>query len=294
MRRKVGIAESPVGRHSRLSLRETTPFRGPKGDITRKIDLGLRGFQPAVRGDFTMQRASQPSQFQAGIQLGLVGIVMFVGSVAAWCYWGHHFWTALKGPTEVSLADIAKLEDPSQLPSTWVKVKFEKGVKSNVVMEETHNGISSIDEEYVLFQAGDRWMIASVPPGFEGNEVSGQIWQNNASLARDVVKAVSEDLKDVHEGKLFPFELEGADDYGTNWKCFAGVMAFFAGGGLFFSFIGFGGVVKGFRSPGTQVAEDASFESGGVGVQSPTGASPSASAEVNDVLARILNESRRR
>src|SRR5262245_52403682 len=98
-----------------------------KGDTTRKTDLGLRGFQASVWGDFTMPRASQPSPFQAGIQLGLVGIVMFVGSVAAWCYWGHHFWTALKGPTEVSLADIAKLEDPSQLPSTWVKVKFEKG-----------------------------------------------------------------------------------------------------------------------------------------------------------------------
>ncbi|MCI0359585.1 MAG: hypothetical protein L0211_14005 [Planctomycetaceae bacterium] len=235
----------------------------------------------------------QPIQFRNGMKLGLFGFIMLAGSAIAWCGWGHHFWTAMKGPTEVSLEDIAKLEDPRQLPSTWVKVKFDKAVKSNVVMEESRNGVTSIDEEYVVFQAGDRWMIASVPPGFDGHELSGQIWQNNAPLARDVVKAVSDDLKDVHQGRLFPFELEADDDYRTNWFCFAGVMAMFGGGGLLFSFVGVGGVLKGFRPPDS--ADNAAYGEDGTEAdfEEPAGFPPSANAEVNDTLARIMRDSRR-
>lgn len=90
-------------------------------------------------------------------------------------------------------------------------------------------------------------MIAGVPPGFQGNEVSGQIWRNNAPLAREIVAAVSDELKEVHGGKLFPFEFDAGDDYGTNWKMFAGVMAMFGGCGLILSFTGVGGVIQGFR-----------------------------------------------
>jgi hypothetical protein len=232
-----------------------------------------------------MPRIQQPEQLGSGLKLAVTGVLILGGVAAAWSYWGHHFWTALDGPTEVPLADIAKLNDPSDLPSMWVKVKFDRGFHSNVVLEEVRNGVSSIDEEYILFQAGDRWMIAGVPPGFKGNEVSGQIWRNDAPLAREIVTAVSDEFKQVHQGKLFPFEFDAGDDYGTNWKCFAGVMALFGLFGVIMGFAGVGGVIQSFR-PGPEL-----FESAGAaryGAQSA-----SSSPEVDEVMARILRESRR-
>jgi hypothetical protein len=225
----------------------------------------------------------QPRVFKQSLNQILAGIVLLGGSVAAWCYWGHHFWTALKGPTEVSLADIAKLEDPRKLPSTWIKIKFDKGYKSKVVLEEVRNGNSRVDEEYILFQAGERWMIASVPANFQGNEVSGQIWRNNASLAREAVAAVAEDLKDVHQGKLFPFELNGGDHYGTNWMCFGGMMAFFAATGGFVGFLGIGGIFASFRpDPATGMASEYA------------GIDPQTTAAANEAMARFLRDANRR
>ena len=233
-----------------------------------------------------MPRIQQPEQFGAGLKLAASGALVVAAVAAAWCYWGHHFWTALKGPTEVPLADIAKMNDPADLPSTWVKVKFDRGFHSNVVLEETSHGSTRVDEEYILFEAGDRWMIASVPPGFKGNEVSGQIWRNDAPLAREVVAAVTDEFKEVHRGRLFPYEFEADEDYGTNWKMFAGVMAMFGGCGLVLSFTGLGGVIQSFR-PGPEL-----FESAGA-ARYCAQSSASSSPEVDDVMARILRESRR-
>ncbi len=241
-----------------------------------------------------MPRILQPTMFGAGLKLSASGALIVAGVAAAWCYWGHHFWTALKGPTEIKLADIAQMSDPRELPSTWVKVKFDRAVPSNIVLEEVGSGTSHIEEEYLLFQAGDRWMIASVPPGFQGNEISGQIWRNDAPLAREVVAAVTDELKEVHRGRLIPYELEGAQDYATNWYCFAGVMAMLGGCGLILGFTGVGGMVQGLRPPGP---ESADYPGGNIdeAAWSPS-ASPSSTAntEVDDVMARILHETRRR
>jgi hypothetical protein len=252
-----------------------------------------------------MPRVVQPSAFRLGLKLIGGGALVFVAVAAAWVYFGHHFWTALKGPTEVTLADIGKMSDPRELPSTWVKVKLDKVVPSNVVLEEVGAGTRHIEEEYLLFQAGDRWMIASVPPGFAGNEISGQIWRNNAPLAREIIAAVADELKDVHRGKLIPYQFHAGDDYGTNWKCFAGVMALFGGVGLILTFVGVGGVFEGFRPPGLESPDHPGF-AGGEGLDDDdlddggleSGAAPAsfpaaASSQVDDVMARILRDTRR-
>src|SRR5262249_41061493 len=152
------------------------------------LDLGLNG-RPAHLGSLLMPSLQQPQAFKSGLNLLIFGAIMFAATAAAWCYWGHHFWTALHGPTEVALEDLAKLEDPKQLPSTWVKVTFKNMFKTDVAMEETKNGVSRIEEEYWILQAGDRWLIAGLPPTFKGQTVSGQIWHNNASLNRQAIEA---------------------------------------------------------------------------------------------------------
>jgi len=191
----------------------------------------------------------QPTVFKSGLNTIFMGLVVVAGSIAAWSYWGHHFWTAIDGPTQITLADIAKLEDPRQLPSTWVKVKFDKAVESEMVLEATRSGNSRIEEKYFIFQAGDRWVLACVPEKFQGKELSGQIWQRGHGLAREAVSAITEELKDVHQGKLAPFEFDATEPYDTKWKMTAGIIAFFAASGGLFSCLGLGGVRRGFQPP---------------------------------------------
>jgi len=114
------------------------------------------------------------------------------------------------------------------------------------------SGVSSVDEEYIVFEAGDRWMIASVPADFNGHELSGQFWESNSPLITEVLAAVAEDTKEVHQGKLYPLEFDMASNYGTEWLSFAGVVALVGGGGLLASFIGLGGIFQSFR-PGDEM-----------------------------------------
>ena len=112
-----------------------------------------------------MARVLLPGVYRIGlVALGL-GLVVVAGAVAAGCYFADHVRTAYEGPTQVKLEDIAKLEDPRHLPSTWVDVTFDKAVKSSFVVESrpTNGGISHVSEEFLMFQAGERWMIAAVP-----------------------------------------------------------------------------------------------------------------------------------
>lgn len=200
-----------------------------------------------------MPAIMQPTAYQAGLKMVVVGVVIAVGAIASWCYWGHHFWTALKGPTQITLADLEKLEDPRQLTSTWVKVKFDKdkAVKSSIVLEKTRAGVTRIDEQYFIFPAGERWMIACVPEDFkfEKGELSGQIWRRSFGITRQAAATIADELKDVHHGKLFPFEFDASENYANKWETCAGIIAFIAGAGVFFSCLGFGGMQRGYRPP---------------------------------------------
>jgi hypothetical protein len=196
-----------------------------------------------------MPKILLPTTFKNGRNMLIAGLVIAAGGVAAWCYWGHHLWTALDGPTEITLEQLAQVEDPAQLPSTWVKVKFDKAVKSEIVLEETRSGNSRIAEEYLIFQAGERWMIACVPGGFEGNELSGQIWRRGHGLARDAVAAITDELQDTHQGKLFPFEFDASEDYASKWQVTSGLIGVCAAAGVFFSFLGLAGMRRGCLPP---------------------------------------------
>src|SRR5688572_20782297 len=93
------------------------PFLEPRLDLVRTQIPSLR--------ERTMAVILLPSVYRTGVGALVVGLAVIGGAVGAGCYFGHHVWTALQGPTPVSLEDIAALEDPRQLPSTWVQVKFD-------------------------------------------------------------------------------------------------------------------------------------------------------------------------
>lgn len=187
-----------------------------------------------------MAKVLFPSTYRNGvIGLGL-GVLLIGGAVAAACSYGHHIQTALKGPTRVKLEDIAPLEDPGQLPSTWVRVKIEKSVKSTVVVDSrpAKGGISRVSEEFLIFQAGDRWMIAGVPRGFKGKELSGSIGRLSDEASQEAVANVALELESTHRGKLFPFEFDAGEHYGEKWLTLGGLMLLAAVGGIVFCYLG--------------------------------------------------------
>jgi len=229
-----------------------------------------------------MPRILQPQSLKQGLGIVLMGLVIGGSAVGGWLYGQHHFWTALKGPTEITLDQLAKIEKPGELPSTWVKVAFEKAVKTKVQIVETGRGSESVAEEYWLFEVGDRWMIAIVQPSFKGNVLSGQVWHNTGSLNREAFTTILQDYQDIHQGKLIPFEFHAEQDYGSNWKAFAVVMGVFTGIGGLLAAMGLGGIVLSFR-PADAIDE----------ANELAALDPQTTAAANAAMARFLRDAQR-
>jgi hypothetical protein len=198
-----------------------------------------------------MAAVLMPSVYRNGLFVLGLGLVVGGGAVAAGCYFGHHVRTAFEGPTQVELSDIARIEDPQQLPSTWVKVTIDKAVKSSYVVESrpSNGGLSHVSEEFLIFQAGDRWMIAGVPRGFSGKELSGNIGRWSSDVSRSAAAKVKFELKATHQGKVFPFEFDASEDYAAKWLTVGGIILFFVAAGILFCCLGAGAIRKSYRPP---------------------------------------------
>jgi hypothetical protein len=232
-----------------------------------------------------MPRILQPTALKQGLGAFVAGLVMVAAAIAGWCYWQHHFWTALKGPTPIKLEQLAKIEHPGQLPSTWVVVQFDKAVKTDVAIEEVQIGENRVEEEYWLFQAGERWMIGIVKPGFQGNVLAGQIYHNHHQLNNEAFVAVYQNYQDVHHGKLFPFELHAEVDYDSNWKAFAGLMGALAALGVFVGVLGCVITGQAFRPP---LPGEAEAELDFSALESQT------AVQAEDTIARFMREAAQR
>jgi len=230
-----------------------------------------------------MPRVLQPTVLKQAFGAILAGLVIAGAAVGGWFYGQHHFWTALQGPTEITLEQLAVIENPGQLPSTWVKVAFEKSVKTDVKIIDATRGDDAVEEEYHLFQAGERWMIAIVKPSFQGNVLSGQVYHNSSVNNNEAFAAIYQDYQQVHQGKLFPFEFHAELDYGSNWKAFAIVMGAFAGLGGLLSLAGCSGIVMSFRPADPEPSEANQFVI----------PDPQASTAATQVMSQILRDVQR-
>ena len=203
-----------------------------------------------------MPQIKQPDALKQGAITVVVGLVLTALCIAARVHFDKQVQTARKGPTEVSLEQLAKIKSPADLPSPWIKVTFEKSFDPEVRIEEAQIGDNTVHSRYVVFQAGERWMVAVVKPEFQGNTLDCEVYHNWSPLNVEAFAAIFHDHKDVHGGLLFPFEFHADIDYGQNWRMFTVIASSGVGVGVLIAVIGLFIVAQAFREPTAEVVED--------------------------------------
>ncbi|MCI0358118.1 MAG: hypothetical protein L0211_06530 [Planctomycetaceae bacterium] len=182
----------------------------------------------------------------------LAGVVIIGVGALVWFQFEYMFWTALDGPTDVSLAELAKIEDPKQLPSEWIRVKCDKVVETSVVVERSDGAIMA---KYLLVPVGDRWMIAAVKDRSSVNVIEGQLYNSNCFANHDAIEAIVSEHQDLLRGRIYPFQFHGEVDYRDNGLYIPVVAGLTAVVGLVLGCMGIGGISLGLRDPAaTQVA----------------------------------------
>lgn len=186
-----------------------------------------------------MPRLRQPENLKTGAMLIVMGLIAVCGCTWAWYHWQDRFWIALKGPTEITPAALARIDDPSQLPSPWMKMTFEKGYDLDLAVTEDRIGDDLVEHKYLLIQIADRWLIATVKDDFQGNQLVGELYHSNDKLNNEAFVKIYNEHQDLHQGRLFPFEFHTAKDFGENWRLLPVALGLCGVFGLIF---GFGGL----------------------------------------------------
>ena len=57
-----------------------------------------------------MPRLRQPENLKTGAMLIVMGVIAVCGCTWAWYHWQDRFWIALKGPTEITPAALARID----------------------------------------------------------------------------------------------------------------------------------------------------------------------------------------
>lgn len=88
------------------------------------------------------------------------------------------------GPTEISAAELVKVDDLARLPSRWVRFTADNLVPTDA---DLVTGVSDMVLGTIyLVQVEDRWLIALLNPNLSGNIVEGQLISGRRSWTKEI------------------------------------------------------------------------------------------------------------
>jgi hypothetical protein len=77
------------------------------------------------------------------------------------------------------------------------------------VVRNRVGGSGSVQAPCLLVQVGDKWLVATVAPGFSGNRLVGRLQPLNSPAAKDLVRQIHENQ--VTPVTLLPYEFNAID-----------------------------------------------------------------------------------
>ncbi len=100
--------------------------------------------------------------------LGLV--FLFVGLALLVCNW-RWISSAFHGPVQMSIAEVARIKDPSELPNPWVSFISVAPVETGMGLFE--EGTKKPISRYILVGLAGKWLVAKVPYAYQGTRLTG-------------------------------------------------------------------------------------------------------------------------
>jgi hypothetical protein len=143
-----------------------------------------------------------------------VGLVFLIGGGALVGLGLVRFWDTWeigqREPQTVSAAELRKAKGPEAVPGTWVSYTFEEGKKTDLIATRTglvHGG--DVQAQYLLVRVKDKWLLASVAPGFQTDRLVGHLQALDPAMAEEVAGRLREE--DPKGPGLLPYEFNAVD-----------------------------------------------------------------------------------
>jgi len=152
-------------------------------------------------------RRSSPLKWMFGLLFILVGILFLVLALVSFC----DIWDlARRERIEVTAAELSRIKDPKASPGAWIAYSFEesKPIEMPLTRQRLGHG-GDVNARCLLVKVEDKWLIASVAPGFEGNQLVGRLVPLESPPSKLLIEKIRG--SGTNPAAVLPYEFNSVD-----------------------------------------------------------------------------------
>ena len=190
--------------------------------------------RPLPRGAARAPRSSNPLKWTIGLLLILGGgLFLPLALVHVYDTWD----LARREPQVVTAAELRCTQDPKALPAAWIAYTFEESKPTELTVTRRRLGLGGdVQARCLLLRVEDKWLIASVAVGFEGNRLVGRLLPLDAAASHSLLERIRRIEPDP--SALLPYEFNAVDGsasdqrlryMGAAWCAFFGLLGLLLG-----------------------------------------------------------------
>jgi len=169
---------------------------GAATQVKRAIDAGVL---------ITRAQYRKKKRWQA-IAAVLFGLVLLGAGAAV--YPNSNKLGAQSGPKTVTEEDLAKIQNPADLPNPWVEYIPDRVYDTGIKIVRNQLGLKQETKtRFLLAPVGDRWLLAEVGKDFSGLRLEGQLRGGNTPMYQDLTAKVRRQFPEK-AARLLPYQLD--------------------------------------------------------------------------------------
>ncbi len=164
----------------------------------------------------------------------VIGCLLLLGGGLFLVLAAVHFletWKIARREAKVATAADLCREDYPLSPPAWIAYSFNESKPVDVAVTRRRLGAGgNVQARYLLVRAHDKWLLATVAPGFEGNQLIGRLVPLDPSSSPPLLKILRK--IEPKQTALLPFEFNGVEGSASDQRTRYGVAACIAVMGL--------------------------------------------------------------
>jgi hypothetical protein len=151
-------------------------------------------------------RESSPLKWIFGLLLILGGGLFLILAFVHFC---ETWRIARREPTAVTGADLRRLEN-AKSAAPWIAYTFAESKPTELILKRSRLGHGGdVQARCLLVRVEDKWLVASVAPGFEGNNLVGRLMPIDSPLSQSLIERVRK--LELNPSSLLPYEFNAVD-----------------------------------------------------------------------------------
>jgi hypothetical protein len=156
---------------------------------------------------------SNAPQRSSGVRKKILGALLILGGCSFLALASVHFYDtwniAQREPTVVTAADLCRKDYTATAPD-WIAYTFSESKPANITVTRQRLGRGGEAEARCLVVRADKkWLIATVGPGFEGNNLVGRLLPLDSPASQSLIERVRKVAP--NRAALLPFEFNALD-----------------------------------------------------------------------------------